>query len=151
MRGGSWRWPRPPRRRRCEPSWSRRRARSARARFDVLLAGDCVPHKKPAPDIYLLALERLGVEPAGVLVIEDSRNGLEAAHAAGLRCVITVNGYTAHEDFREAVLVVSSLGDPGGERTVVIANRSPARPRAYITLADLKNLVRRGDVQGQAG
>ena len=55
------------------------------ARFDVLLAGDCVPHKKPAPDSYLLALEKLGADPGGVLVIEDSRNGLEAARAAGLR------------------------------------------------------------------
>ena len=49
-------------------------------RFDVFLAGDCVPKKKPAPDIYLLALEKLGVDPAEVLVVEDSRNGLEAAH-----------------------------------------------------------------------
>jgi HAD superfamily hydrolase (TIGR01509 family) len=107
------------------------------ARFDVLLAGDCVPRKKPAPDIYLLALERLGVDPSGVLVVEDSRNGLEAADAAGLRCLITVNGYTAHEDFGEAVLVVSSLGDPGGERSVVIANRSSARPGDFVTLGDL--------------
>jgi HAD superfamily hydrolase (TIGR01509 family) len=108
------------------------------ARFDVLLAGDCVPHKKPAPDIYLLALERLGVDRAEVLVVEDSRNGLEAAVAAGLRCVITVNGYTVHEDFSEAVLVVSSLGDPGGESSVVIANRGPARPGQFVTLADLE-------------
>jgi HAD superfamily hydrolase (TIGR01509 family) len=121
------------------------------ARFDVVLAGDCVPRKKPAPDIYLLALERLEADPTDVLVIEDSRNGLEAAHAAGLRSLITVNGYTEHEDFSAADLVVSSLGDPGGEETVVIANRSPARPRAFITLADLKNLVKPGEVQGQAG
>jgi beta-phosphoglucomutase-like phosphatase (HAD superfamily) len=107
------------------------------ARFDVLLGGDCVPHKKPAPDIYVLALERLGVDPSGVLVIEDSRNGLEAAVAAGLRCLITVNGYTAHEDFSEAALVVSSLGDPGGERSVVIANRSPASPGEFVTVNDL--------------
>lgn len=108
------------------------------ARFDVVLAGDVVAHKKPAPDIYLLALERLGVEPETVLVIEDSRNGLEAATAAGLRCVVTVNGYTEHEDFSEALLVVSSLGDPDGERTTVLANRSPARPGAYVTIADLE-------------
>ena len=108
------------------------------ARFDVLLAGDCVAHKKPAPDIYLLALEKLGVDPAGALVIEDSRNGLEAANAAGLRCLITVNGYTAHEDFSEAVLVVSSLGDPGGERCTVIANRSRSRPEGFVALRDLE-------------
>jgi HAD superfamily hydrolase (TIGR01509 family) len=107
-------------------------------RFDLVLAGDVVAHKKPAPDIYLLALERLGLDPAGVLVIEDSRNGLEAAHAAGLRCLITVNGYTRKEDFSEAILVVSSLGDPNGEQATVLANRSTARPGAYLTVADLE-------------
>ncbi len=107
-------------------------------RFDVFLAGDVVPRKKPAPDIYLLALERLGVPPAEVLVVEDSRNGLLAATAAGLRCLMTVNGYTEEEDSSEAVLVVTSLGDPGGAETRVIANRSAARPGAYITLPDLE-------------
>ncbi len=113
------------------------------ARFDVFLAGDCVAHKKPAPDIYLLALERLGVDPAGVLVVEDSRNGLQAADAAGLRCLVTVNGYTEKEDFSEAKLVVSSLGDPDGEQTTVIANRSAARPGAFVTLADLEACLAR--------
>ena len=95
-------------------------------------------HKKPAPDIYLLAVEHLGVDPAQVLVMEDSRNGLEAANAAGLRCLVTVNGYTEHEDFSEAALVVSSLGDPDGEKTVVITNRSRAHPGDYVALADLE-------------
>jgi HAD superfamily hydrolase (TIGR01509 family) len=111
------------------------------ARFDVVLAGDVVAHKKPAPDIYVLALERLGVRPADALVIEDSRNGLLAAVAAGLRCVMTVNGYTEQEDNSEAVLVVSSLGDPDGERTRVIANRGSATPGNYITLADLERCL----------
>lgn len=111
------------------------------ARFDLLLAGDVVPKKKPAPDIYLLAIERLGVSPAETLVIEDSRNGLLAATAAGLRCVMTVNGYTEEEDSSEAILVVTSLGDPDGERTRVIANRSPATPADYITLSDLERCL----------
>jgi HAD superfamily hydrolase (TIGR01509 family) len=106
--------------------------------FDVILAGDCVSKKKPAPDIYLLAVEQLGVDPTDVLVIEDSENGLEAAHAAGLRCLMTVNDYTEKEDFSEAILVVSSLGEPDGEQTTVIANRSAARPGAFVTLADLE-------------
>ena len=55
------------------------------SRFDAVLAGDVVPRKKPAPDIYELALERLGVPADGALVIEDSHNGLEAARGAGLR------------------------------------------------------------------
>ena len=111
-------------------------------RFDVVLAGDVVTRKKPAPDIYQLALERLGIGPAAarasVLVIEDSRNGLLAADGAGLRCLVTVNGYTRDEAMDESVLVVSSLGDPGGEATEVRANRSAARPGAWITLADLE-------------
>jgi HAD superfamily hydrolase (TIGR01509 family) len=111
------------------------------ARFDVFLAGDCVPKKKPAPDIYLLALERLGVPPEEVLVVEDSRNGLLAAVGAGLRCLMTVNEYTEKEDSSEAMLVVSSLGDPGGDATTVIANRSAARPGDWITLEDLEACI----------
>jgi HAD superfamily hydrolase (TIGR01509 family) len=111
------------------------------ARFNVVLAGDVVEHKKPAPDIYLLALERLGVPAAETIVIEDSRNGLLAATEAGLRCVMTVNGYTEEEDNHEAILVVSSLGDPDGERTRVIANRGAARPADHITLTDLERCL----------
>jgi HAD superfamily hydrolase (TIGR01509 family) len=107
------------------------------SRFNLVLAGDCVARKKPAPDIYLLALERLEVAASGVLVIEDSRNGLLAAVGAGLHCLITVNGYTEQEDFSEATLVVSSLGDPGEKEIRVLANRGQARPGEYITLADL--------------
>jgi HAD superfamily hydrolase (TIGR01509 family) len=108
------------------------------ARFDVFLAGDCVEHKKPAPDIYLLALEKLGVPREEVLVVEDSRNGLLAAVGSDLRCLMTVNGYTEKEDQSEAILVISSLGDPDGERTRVIANRGAARPGDFITLVDLE-------------
>jgi HAD superfamily hydrolase (TIGR01509 family) len=106
------------------------------AAFSVL-AGDVVPAKKPDPGIYLLALERTGADPHETVVIEDSRNGLLAAVAAGLRCVVTVSGYTGAEDFSEAVLVVSSLGDPG-EPAEILANRSPAEPGPYITLDDLQ-------------
>jgi HAD superfamily hydrolase (TIGR01509 family) len=107
------------------------------ARFDAVLAGDVVARKKPAPDIYLLALERLGVDPADAIVVEDSRNGLEAATAAGLRCLVTVNSYTGAEDFSEAALVVTSLGEPGGPQARVLANRTGTQPGSFITLADL--------------
>jgi HAD superfamily hydrolase (TIGR01509 family) len=115
-----------------ERAVGQRRARQVR-----VFAGDVVPRKKPAPDIYLLALQRLRIPASRAVVVEDSRNGLRAATAAGTACVITVNGFTEHEDFSEAALVVSSLGDPGGERTKVIANHSRARPGAWITLDDL--------------
>ena len=108
------------------------------AGFALVLAGDVVEHKKPAPDIYALAISKMGADPTDTLVVEDSRNGLLAAVGAGLRCVVTVNGYTEHEDFSEAVLVVSSLGDPGGEPTTVLANRGRASPGDFIGLPDLE-------------
>jgi beta-phosphoglucomutase-like phosphatase (HAD superfamily) len=108
------------------------------ARFELVLAGDVVANKKPAPDIYQLAIERSGVLPASALVIEDSRNGLLAAVGAGLRCLVTVNGYTKDEHAGEAVLVVTSLGDPGGEITTILANRSAAHPGDWVTLLDLE-------------
>lgn len=113
-----------------------------RAADFTVLAGDVVPRKKPAPDIYLLALERLGAEPDAVVVVEDSRNGLLAADGAGLSCLVTVNGYTEREDFSEAALVVSSLGDPEGEHTTVLANRTAARPGEWITLDDVAAVLK---------
>jgi HAD superfamily hydrolase (TIGR01509 family) len=106
------------------------------SRFDVL-AGDVVPKKKPDPAIYHLALERTGARPSGTIVVEDSRNGLLAAVGAGLRCVVTISSYTGQEDMSEAVMVVSSLGDPGTPARV-LANRGPATPGDMITLDDLQ-------------
>jgi dihydroxyacetone kinase phosphoprotein-dependent L subunit len=107
-----------------------------------VFAGDVVPRKKPAPDIYLLALDWLGLPPARVVVVEDSRNGLLAASGAGLACVLTVNDCTSDEDFGEAALVLSALGDPGGEKAVVIGNRTGiAIAGDWITLADLAGIA----------
>jgi dihydroxyacetone kinase phosphoprotein-dependent L subunit len=114
------------------------------ARQVTVFAGDVVAAKKPAPDIYLLATSTLGVPAGRAVVVEDSRNGLLAAVGAGLTCLVTVNEITAGEDFSEAAMVVSSLGDPdnGGEPTVLIANHSPAPPPGdQITLADLAGLL----------
>jgi HAD superfamily hydrolase (TIGR01509 family) len=100
-------------------------------------AGDMVPRKKPAPDIYLLAKEQLNLLPESTLVIEDSRNGLVAAIAAGFRCLVTTSSYTQQEDFHEAIMVVSSLGDPALPMQV-IENRSAAQPGDYLTLAEIE-------------
>jgi len=80
--------------------------------FAAVLAGDVVNKKKPDPEIYQLAAEKLKVRPADCVVVEDSRNGLLAARAAGMKCVITMNGYTEKEDFSGADLVVAELGEP---------------------------------------
>ncbi len=82
--------------------------------FAVIAAGDVVPAKKPAPDIFLLALAELGLAAHECIAVEDSVNGVRAALGAGLKALlVTVNDYTARQDFRAAPLVVDHLGDPG--------------------------------------
>jgi len=81
-------------------------AHDAESWFDVIAAGDIVPAKKPAPDIYLWVLERLGVQAADCLAVEDSGNGLKAALAAGIPTVVTANDYTRGQDFSGAVAVL---------------------------------------------
>jgi HAD superfamily hydrolase (TIGR01509 family) len=88
------------------------------ARFDVVLAGDFAgadTRKKPDPMIYNVARERLGVDADSCVVVEDSRIGLLAAQAAGMRVLITHTPYTATQDFSGAGLIVPGLGDPGGD------------------------------------
>jgi len=91
-------------------------------RFAVLAAGDIVPAKKPAPDIYNHALEQLGIAAENTIALEDSENGWKSAHAAHLKCVVTVNDYTKLHDFGGADLVVSSLGEPDHEGIVLFSN-----------------------------
>ncbi|RJT78024.1 HAD family hydrolase [Arthrobacter cheniae] len=113
---------------------------SLAAHFAVF-AGDVVPAKKPAPDIYLLALQELGVSANDAIVVEDSGNGLRAAVGAGLRTVVTVSGFTREEDFTGASLVVSSLGDPDGEQAEVLDDPYGADPSGVVTLATLQKLL----------
>ena len=80
--------------------------------FEVIAAGNVVPRKKPAPDVYQYALQELGEDPGACLVIEDSQNGLKAALGAGLKTVITVSQYTQTHNFSGASLVVDHLGEP---------------------------------------
>jgi HAD superfamily hydrolase (TIGR01509 family) len=84
--------------------------------FDFVLAGDVVSKKKPDPEIYLLALQRSGLKPQECIVIEDSRNGVLAAKAAGMHVVATTNYYTEREDLSQADIVVTCLGDPEGQK-----------------------------------
>jgi beta-phosphoglucomutase-like phosphatase (HAD superfamily) len=87
--------------------------------FAFVFAGDVVSKKKPDPEIYLLGLEKTGLKPEEVVVIEDSRNGVLAAKAAGLHVVATTNGYTEKEDLSDADIIVTCLGDPAGEKGVL--------------------------------
>jgi len=81
----------------------------AMAWFEVIGAGDVVPAKKPAPDIYLWVLERLGLPASACLVFEDSENGLKASLGAGLATVVTPCDYTRGQDFSGATAVLDSL------------------------------------------
>lgn len=85
-------------------------------KFDFVLAGDVVEKKKPDPEIYLLGLKKGCLKAEECIVVEDSRNGLLAAKAAGMNVVVTTNHYTEKEDLREADIIVTCLGDPDGEK-----------------------------------
>ncbi len=78
-------------------------------RFDEILAGDVVSKKKPDPEIYNLAKERLHIDPAKSFVIEDTENGLRSALAAGFQVCVTTSQYTKHENFEGAAFVVNSI------------------------------------------
>jgi HAD superfamily hydrolase (TIGR01509 family) len=82
------------------------------SRFRVTLTAEDVARGKPEPDVYLLAAERLGVEPAELLVFEDSEAGTRAAAAAGTTVVAVPHRHTASHDFSRASHVASSLADP---------------------------------------
>lgn len=89
----------------------------------TVVTGDDVAARKPDPEAFTVALDRLGVTEAETVVVEDSAEGLAAAAAAGLACVVVVNDYTRDLDADEldqAELVVEGFGEPG----------SPARLRA---------------------
>lgn len=90
-----------------------------RKHFSAILAGDVVSRKKPDPEIYLRCLEALKITSAEAVVVEDSKVGLMSAVAAGIACLVTVNGYTAGEDTSGADLVVPELGDPPDVRVTM--------------------------------
>ena len=82
--------------------------------FAAVACGDDVAAKKPAPDVYLLALAQLGARAEQTIAIEDSHNGLQSALAAGIDCIVTPSAYTAGEDFGGAISVIADLRALGG-------------------------------------
>jgi HAD superfamily hydrolase (TIGR01509 family) len=86
-------------------------AADAESWFEVIGAGDVVPKKKPAPDIYRWVLQRMGLPATACLAFEDSANGLRSSLAAGLPTVATESEYTADHDFSGALAVLSDLGE----------------------------------------
>lgn len=109
--------------------------------FEVIGAGDVVPAKKPAPDIYFWVLERLGLSAEHCLAFEDSENGIRASRGAGLKTVVTVNDYTAQHDFGGAVAVLSDLGEPDAPMRLI---EGAASGKGWVDLALLRDWHARG-------
>lgn len=106
--------------------------------FEVIAAGDIVPKKKPAGDIYVYALEAMNLRPEECLAIEDSANGVLSALDAGLPVLVTDNAYTKEDEFSGALAVLSDLGEPG--QPVVV--RSGSAPQSsYVDCAYLHSLA----------
>jgi HAD superfamily hydrolase (TIGR01509 family) len=109
----------------------------ARHLFSVIAAGDIVPRKKPAPDIYVYACERLGVPPSACIAIEDSENGTEAAHSAGITVVAAPCFYSSGDDFSHATCVVSDLGEPDAPNRYIAGKKIG---HGFVDLASLRDL-----------
>jgi beta-phosphoglucomutase-like phosphatase (HAD superfamily) len=84
----------------------------------------------------------LGVPPDRCIAVEDSRNGLLAATAAGIKTVVTTSYFTTAENFDEAVLVLDSLGDPDGQACTVLANRTGREIGLYLKASDLEAILK---------
>jgi HAD superfamily hydrolase (TIGR01509 family) len=110
-------------------------AEDAEGWFEVIAAGDIVPAKKPAPDIYFWAMEKMNLGPADCLAFEDSENGLKSSLAAGIQTLITTNDYTADHEFPGAIAILSDLGEPGNACQVFSGDM---RGRGYVDVALLK-------------
>lgn len=91
----------------CRSAWGR----DADSVFDVIAAGDEVQNKKPAPDVYLLALTRLDLPSTDCIAFEDSEAGLKSALGAGLRTLVSPSRFTADHDFTGAFAIAESLAE----------------------------------------
>ncbi len=87
--------------------------------FEVIAAGDEVAAKKPAPDVYLLALERLGLPASACVALEDTVNGLRSALRAGIACLVTTSLYGGDGPFPGAMAVLDHLGEADRPARVV--------------------------------
>jgi len=106
-------------------------------RFVHVLTGDDVGEgeAKPDPAVYVQALHRLGTTPQDTVAVEDSRNGLDAAVAAELPCLVVVNHYTVDQELSAATLVTDAFGGPG--TATVLAGAPDALDGGMITPATL--------------
>lgn len=115
--------------------------------FEVIAAGDVVPAKKPAPDIYHHTLRELGLPASACLALEDSANGLRSALAAAIPTLVTVCDYTRQDHFGGAALVVDQLGEPGQPFSLIDGEWDDTSA-AWIDVAALRRIHRRAAQSG---
>lgn len=113
---------------------------ATRDRLFGIYGGDIVKAKKPAPDIYLYALEQLGLGPEQAVVVEDSESGAKAAAAASIAHIVTVSHFTVDDPFPDARIVVSDLGEPNAPAQL-IAGEDVRDADGLISFESLERLV----------
>jgi HAD superfamily hydrolase (TIGR01509 family) len=107
----------------------------------VVVAGDMVRQKKPAPDVYARALADLGTSPAESVAIEDAAIGVASARTAGMPVVATESHYTRDEELGGARIVVDSLGEPGCPPLAVRQNTTAVPIDDHIGLEHLESCI----------
>ena len=105
--------------------------------FEVIGAGDVVPAKKPAPDIYHYVMEAMNLAPEQCVAFEDSYNGIRSAVQARLTTLITTNGYTKDDDFSGAAIVLDQLGEPDAPFNLA---QGEAHGFSYVNVAMVRAL-----------
>ncbi len=108
--------------------------------FEVIAAGDIVPAKKPAPDIFEYAMQEMGITTEETLAFEDSINGFLSSTGAGLKTLVTVNGYTKDDNFDDASIVLDQMGEEGNAFEVLAGD---AKSHTHISVAMLEELFER--------
>jgi HAD superfamily hydrolase (TIGR01509 family) len=105
--------------------------------FEVIAAGDIVPSKKPAPDIYQYVLEKMHLNPEQCVAFEDSLNGIKSSLAAQLDTIVTYNGYTCNDDFTGAKMILDQLGESDNPSQVL----QQTSQQNYLTVEMIRQMV----------
>jgi len=105
--------------------------------FDCIAAGDIVPAKKPAPDIFEYCLQEIGLSANECLVFEDSGNGVLSSCGANIPTIVTMNKYTEYDDFTGAAVVLDQIGDESHHCKVISGHELAGD---YVTVDDLKRI-----------
>jgi len=109
--------------------------------FDVIAAGDIVPDKKPAADIFIYALKELNLNADQCIAFEDSGNGILSSRGADLQTIVTINDYTRDHDFSDAALVLDQFGEPDKPCKVL---QGPSLKKGFLDVPQIRELFAAG-------